>query len=438
MKAPIRHGFRIALVLGACCALLAVFLTVRHLRTHQGIDPGVESESLVAIVLALLGCVLFGSLAWLKPGKENPQGLRWTSIVWSVALLAALGVSLRLVIVSNRWESGAGVTIDSPAAFDTYISDNAASFSPFTYRIPTGVFLQSFEFVGPNDIEMSGFVWQKYGPDIPDSVTRGVVFPEQLEDAYAPVEAWRNVVDGVEHIGWYFSGTFRQNFDYHLYPFDRQDVWLRLWHPDDYVLLVPDFPAYRDLDPRTLPGLDTQFVYGGWDPMSSQFSYDLIDYNVDFGQGYGFSGELDPEFYFSVSVARDALGPLLDHMILESVIAILIFMLLLLATGGSSEDGGSGLSVFDLVVASGGLLFAVILDRNAIRDGIETQSVTYLEWLPLILSTFIVLVVLSAILQEKRGRIPILGYNSNRFLLFAYWPALFACLLIVTLRSFFF
>ena len=27
---------------------------------------------------------------------------------------------------------------------------------------------------------------------------------------------------------------------------------------------VPDFDAYRDLTPSTLPGIDTQFVYGGW------------------------------------------------------------------------------------------------------------------------------------------------------------------------------
>ena len=37
------------------------------------------------------------------------------------------------------------------------------------------------------------------------------------------------VGDGTEQIGWYFSGTFRQNFDYRLYPFDRQDIWLRIW-----------------------------------------------------------------------------------------------------------------------------------------------------------------------------------------------------------------
>jgi hypothetical protein len=204
------------------------------------------------------------------------------------------------------------------------------------------------------------------------------------------------------------------------------------------VALVPDFDAYRDLNPQTLPGLDTEFVYGGWDPIKSQFSYDLLDYNVDFGLGYGFSGVPDPEFFFSLSVARDSLSPMLDHVILETVIAILLFLLLILMTHNAADGERSGLSVFDLVVAAGGLLFAVILDRNSIRARVESQSLTYLEWLPLILSGFIVLVVLGAVLEVKAGQFRILGYNSDRFFVYAYWPALLASMLIVTLRVFFF
>ena len=64
---------------------------------------------------------------------------------------------------------------------------------------------------------------------------------------------------------------------------------------------VPDFGAYRDLTPSTLPGIDTQFVYGGWDPLSSAFSYDLIDYNVDFGLGTGSPAHPIPS---SISISR--------------------------------------------------------------------------------------------------------------------------------------
>ena len=63
---------------------------------------------------------------------------------------------------------------------------------------------------------------------------------------------------------------------------------------------------------------------------------------------------------------------------------------------------------------------------------------TYLEWFPLLLDVFIVLVVLSAVLRVKKWRIPLLGYTGELVPVLAYWPALLGALLAVTLRTFFF
>ena len=52
---------------------------------------------------------------------------------------------------------------------------------------------------------------------------------------------------------------------------------------------------------------------------------------------------------------------------LEGAIAILLFFLLLLMAHDSDLQDRIGLTIFDLIVASGGLLFAVILDLNAMR-----------------------------------------------------------------------
>jgi hypothetical protein len=431
---------RVAAVLGVVVLVLAVVRGRGYYREHGGWDVLSGSNDLMTLMLLVLGSALLLSFAILRSGWRNIDGARVTSIIWTIALMAALLFTWRVIVVSNRWEEGIGTPIDSPQALDTFVAAHPDSFVDFDYRIPTGVYLQSFEFLSASNLEMSGFVWQKYGPEIPDSIIRGVVFPEQLEDSYNAVEAWRVERNGIEEIGWYFSGTFRQNFDYRLYPFDRQDVWLRIWHPEPVadVVLVPDFDAYRDLSPGSLPGLDTRFVYGGWDPLTSHFSYDLVDYNVDFGLDYGFSGTLDPEFFFNLSVERDFLSPMLEHLVLESAIAILLFFLLMLTSYESEIQSTLGLTVFDLIVAAGGLLFAVILDHNSIRGSIESQQLTYLEYFPLILSVFIVMVVLSAVLRVKQWRVPVLGYTGNLVPVLAYWPALFGTLLIVTLIVFFY
>jgi hypothetical protein len=435
----VRTAHRVALASSGVFLVLAVAFGSRYYREQGGWDFGSASDDLIITMLAVLGLVLSLSFALLRPGPRNPHGSRITSIVWSVALMLALLFTWRVIVLSHRWVEDVGTIIDSPRTLDEFIAANPEAFAPYDYFIPTGVYLQSFEFLSSSNVEMSGFVWQKYAPDIPDSIVRGAVLPEQLENAYSPVEAWRVERDGTEEIGWYFSGVFRQSFDYRLYPFDTQNIWLRLWHPEpvEGVLLVPDFAAYRDLTPSTLPGLDTKFVFGGWDPLNSYFGYDLLDYNVNFGLDDAFSTAPDPELYFNLTVVRDSLSPMLEHLVLEVVIAILVF-LLLLQMADDSGKGRAGLSLFDLSVAAGGLLFAVILGHNAIRGAVQSQELTYLEWFPLILNIFIVLVVLSAVLRTKQWRVPGLGYTGDLVPVLVYWPALLGTLLAVTLRMFFF
>jgi hypothetical protein len=420
--------------------VLAVLVASSYLRQHGGWDLESGSNDLMTTMLLVLGFVLALSIVALWPGARSIHRARLTSIVWTLALLLALLFTWHVIVVSNRWVNSVGTPIGSSQALEAFEAANPDSFEGYDYRVPTGVLLQSFEFLNASNVEMSGFIWQEYGPEIPDHVLRGVVLPEALEEAYQSEEAWRVERDGTEQIGWYFSGTFRQNFDYRLYPFDRQDIWLRIWSPEavEGVLPIPDFDAYRDLTPETLPGIETEFVYGGWDPLRSGFSLNLVDYSVDFGLGYGFSDAPDPDLYFSLSVERDFLGPMLEHLVLEAAIAILLFFLLLLMAHDTDLQDRIGLTIFDLIVAAGGLLFAVILDHNAIRNVVESQDLTYMEWFPLILDVFIVLVVLTAVLRVKRWRIPVIGYSGDLMPVVAYWPALIGSLLAVTLLVFFY
>jgi hypothetical protein len=435
---PVR---RVAMALSVLFGVLAVLVASGYLRQHGGWDIESGSNDVMTIMLLVLGFVLALSIAVLQPGPRNVSGTRLTSVIWTVALVAALLFSWRVIERSHRWEGHIGTMVTSPQELDAFVNAHADAFAAYDYRVPTGIFLQSFEFLNANNVVLSGFVWQTYGPEIPDHIMRGIVLPEAVKEAYEAKEVWRvEQDDGSEEIGWYFSGTFRQNFKYGLYPFDRQDIWLRIWSPEpvEGVIPVPDFGAYRDLTPSTLPGIDTQFVYGGWDPLSSEFSYSLIDYNVDFGLGYGYTGGPDPEFYYNLSVERDFLGPMLEHLVLEAAIAILLFFLLVLLVHDTDVERHVGLSIFELVVAAGGLLFAVILDHNAIRATVESQDLTYLGWFPLILAVFIVLVVLTAVLRAKRWRIPVIGYSGDLVPAFAYWPALIGSMLVVTLLVFFY
>lgn len=431
---------RVAAACGAVLLAVAVIEGSRYYRAHGGWDLESGNTELITIMLLVLGSVLSLSFAFLRPGPRHPNGLHRVSIVWTLALLLSLLFTLNVIIVSSRWTAPIGTAFDSPQSMEGFVSAHPDSFGRYPYRVPTGVFLQSFEFLSAHNVELSGYVWQFYSDEIPASVSRGVVFPESLDEAHGATEAWRIKQEGGEQIGWYFSGVFRQDFDYRLYPFDRQSVWLRVWHPDPdrSVLLVPDFASYTSLAPESMPGIEKQFVYAGWDPIGSGFSYDLITYNTHFGLGGQLNGIPYPDLFFSLSLERNYLGPLLEHGILEIAIAILLFALLVFMVHESTNQGPVGLSVFEFLASAGGLLFAVILDINAIRDAVESQQLTYLERFPLILAVFIMFVVLGAVSRVQQWRVPRLGYTGGLVPVLAFWPALLGALLAVTLLVFFY
>ena len=128
---------------------------------------------------------------------------------------------------------------------DAFVAAHPESFGRYDYHVPTGVFLQSFEFLNSHNVEMTGYVWQIIWAG--DSRSRDA-WHRLSGGAGGRIRGRGGVADraddGGEQIGWYFSGKFRQNFDYRLYPFDRQDIWLRICGiriRRRSVLLVPDF-----------------------------------------------------------------------------------------------------------------------------------------------------------------------------------------------------
>lgn len=115
-------------------------------------------------------------------------------------------------------------------------------------------------------------------------------------------------------IGWYINTSLRQTFDYARYPFDRQDIWLRLWHLnfDRNVILVPDLKAYDAVndwpqDPNIFLGLERDFVLERLSLERTYFNYHYNNYNTDFGIDNYVGQTAFPELYFNVGVRREVL-----------------------------------------------------------------------------------------------------------------------------------
>lgn len=437
---------RAALVAAALCAVLAVALA----RRLPG-GPGDLATGGLPPAAPLLVTLLAGTLAAIV-GVCRPVGgplrhLVAASLLATLALVAALAAAWALVDHAVRpVGEGAlhGTPLLSPAEADAYLAARlppvAAGTAP-PWRVPTGVLLVSVEFVSANNVRVTGYLWQHWPPGVPKSVVRGVELPEAVDGTAEGPPTYDSVLpDGSELTGWHIQVTLRQFFDYRAYPFDRQDVWLRMWSRDFNrdVVLVPDFASYPSLAPDSLPGLDPRFVRGGWWPEHTHFSYSATAYDATLGYPAARQGGSFPELYFNLGLKRAFLEPFLDYVVFSLVVALLLFGVLVLTREDETSRSRFGISTFGVLGSSGTLLFAVILKHAQLRSTVAPEQIVYLEALPILLYVAIVLVALNAIvLVAPRSKPPrALAYRDNLLPTLLYWPLLLAALLAVTLAIF--
>jgi hypothetical protein len=247
--------------------------------------------------------------------------------------------------------------------------------------VPTGVFIQSIEFTNANNAVVTGYVWQHYDKKLHKGVSRGFILPEAEAYEFAKVYHLHNP-DSTETIGWYVNTTIREYFSYQKYPFDTQNLWMRIWHKDfaKNVILSPDFKAYTHLNPQKLPGIDEDIVLPGWHFVNSFFSYNFNSYNSNFGiKDYVGQHEF-PELYFNVGIKRDILGPFIKDMMPAAVALILLFFsLFVLKQNGSS--GFFQFNVIELLSLGAALIFVLTLSHIGLRENIPSGEVLYMEYI---------------------------------------------------------
>jgi hypothetical protein len=427
-----------ALVLLVLSAVGSLWFLSRYLRLYGSIVAAPDTPLIAAtIVLAVVSAMALTVLVF-RPERGHLRALIAMSITWSLALLVALILAWAAVAKSelqNRWQ---GTPVTTVAETDAYLAQHIpAGLEPI--RIPTGVSIQSMEFLTGDNVQVTGYIWQRFGPDVPQGIDRGVVLPEAVSEAYDAKEAYRYTEDGVETIGWYFAATLRQPFEYAQYPFDEQDLWIRIW-PRDFsrdIILVPDFASYNTMRPTAMPGVESEFVYSGWSPVYSGFSFSDQQYDSSFGIGAAGRYPDFPDFYFNLVLDRNFAGPFFDIFVFAIAVSFLLFGLLALTTDDENLKSRFQLSTAGVLTGSSGLLFAVILKHNQIRTGVDAQGLSYIEAIPIILYGIIIFVVLNAILLASPVEVRLIKFRHNLVPALAYWPVVLGLLLTTTLIVFF-
>jgi hypothetical protein len=426
----------IAVLLLALALIAGVIATEPPEVRALGLAPGLPAVGLVllGITLALLALAVIV----IRPERGTRRALVLLSGAWSLTFLLGLVLAWFANAGFIREDHWHGTPVQSDADVAAYLAtEMPPGIEPILLR--TGVMVKSLEFLSGDNVQITGYAWQRVGQEVPDDLILGLVFAEGTKDSYRLSEAYRYEENGVETIGWFFEMVLRQPFVYAEYPFDQQDLWIRLWARDftEDVILVPDFAAYLSMHPGSLPGMERDVVYGGWTPLYSGFSLSQQPYISSFGIGDAGQYPGIPELYFNLILDRNFAGPFFEHLIFAIAVMLLLFGLLVLTTNDDDLKARFQLSTAGVFGAASGLLFAVILKHNQLRTVIGSSGVVYIEVIPILLYGAIVAVVLNAILLASPYTLRVLHLRGNVVPVLAYWPVMLGILYGVTLVVFF-
>lgn len=376
--------------------------------------------------------------------QEKKKGLWLTSITFS--LLGLIGIGLIWYMVSYRSPDE-----DTPKSYRIVLNDADVSTikddqiaaaklanveAPLF--IPTGVFIQSLEFSSANNLVVTGYVWQRYSNELPADISRGFVMPEG--DQIEGTEVYRVKQGNEEVIGWYIQTTLRQTFDYARYPFDRQDIWLRLL-PKDFsrnIILVPDFTAYGDhWDFYNRLGLERDFVLERLALERTYFNYHFNSYNTNFGINNYIGQNNFPELYFNVGVRREVLDAFVAYLIPMIILILMAFGVQFIVTQISEKMSMYGITTIGLIAYFASLFFIGILAHLDIRRTLNAPGVVYLEYFYFTLYTILLLQTVNAIIFTVSDTFHFIEYEDNLYPKVLFFPVTLGIMFVISAVIFF-
>lgn len=311
-------------------------------------------------------------------------------------------------------------------------------------KIKTGVFIQSMQFSNSYDVNLTGYIWQRYGPGVRDSLGLdsldvGFILPEQINSGsdIEPREVYRLMQGDEELVGWYFEATLRQPFDYRSYPFDHQSVWIRMWPKNfaDNVVLIPDYESYTSTSTDSIFGIEDEIVLGGWKLLNTFFNYKESDYDTDFGiKGYqGQDGF--PELHYNLLVKREVENSFFVYILPLFLFAVLLFALLLTVSKNIKNNNHFGFSTNNFVATSSALFFVMMLSHIQLRQQFEGGNIVYMDCFYILMYAMMVLLIINVYLfsLREKTKFATLINHDNLLMKISYWPLILGSLIIITL-----
>jgi len=312
--------------------------------------------------------------------------------------------------------------------------------------LPTGLMINSIQFMGSNVIMVNGFVWQKFlvsNQQYPRQISRKYLYDNyrnkgidffggQNQGNYGGtfqlVDSLETTMDGYKAIlmRWAFVAEIEQVPSYGLYPFGIYNMpfTIKGKNKDDNTMLVPDIIAYNSMFPIDNPGIDNRLGITGWNILQSSFSYRFGRSSSNLGNvnSQSRAPDIRLNLFISTKFMDILVGKLLSVMVIITLLFVLIFI--------RDKD-----NILDTVLGCSGLFFALVLDHVNLRERVQSTEVMYLEFIYLTAYGFLLIVILSSIYLKKSEAADVMKLNS--FMRNYFWSVFFGVMAIATIWRFY-
>ena len=397
----------------------------------------------------LIHVMLGGSLSLLvllalllRPDRSSPAKLWWLVGSVSLVLVANIVVIWYLNLTTDfSVLHGAQERIVNRTILNRYTQEYNQNLYRLTqehYReVPTGIFIESIE-LGPFEASLIGKLWMRYPKSLIDIAPPGFYFPDvsAIESRGIATEILSEV-DAGDHVlvTWRFRATLEQEFSYLQFPFEQNDIDVKILYPDlsKHILLVPDLDSYDVLNPSAKPGLSPAISVPSSVEISSFFTFQDMQYRTSFGNATPVKNY--PALSFNIAVKRIFLSPFIANIIPILIVALILFIVLYVSS--RDDNPRAGLTTMNVVQGSAGFLFILLLAHVNERNRINTPEIAYIE---LFYFSMYVLVSLQAITLAvffSGSQLKIFRYRDNLLIKLLFWPVLLGTWLVATLWRFY-
>jgi hypothetical protein len=399
-----------------------------------------RKEKMWIMLWLVIFLTLFSGLIFRVYNLSQP-GLWSVSAIFSALCMAGAFYIWHLALSAPLVEENKKMVFTDAPSLSRFVGEYSSKFRKANRKapsyIPTGIYVQSLEFINANNLRVAGYIWQKYQDGIHDDLERGFNMPEAKDVEIK--EVYRRKTGKIEVIGWHFEATIREVFDYSKYPFDRPDIWIWLKYKDPTanVVLIPDLEAYKFITPAAMPGLQEDLAFPGYVFLGAFFDYEYHIRSANLGISSDDQADRTPEFYYNIIVRRNFVTPFVSRLFPLFIMFAILFVVQLMFSQDEEKKKAFGLNAFAVMGVVITFFFSTLLSHNSLRQELNVDKIIFIEnfhfiaYLMLLLATIKTLLFIGGkgtrFVQYKQGLIPKL----------LYWPMLTGLVFMVSFLNFY-